>query len=66
MQITAPRDRLVVLDNFTVSGPQRAQIPLQILAHIEEDRGWARIQRIDRVMGLTTVFGDRPVEARTV
>jgi hydrophobic/amphiphilic exporter-1 (mainly G- bacteria), HAE1 family len=51
------RDRLDVLDNFTVSGPQGAQIPLQILAHIEEDRGWARIQRIDRVRTVT-VRGD--------
>jgi hydrophobic/amphiphilic exporter-1 (mainly G- bacteria), HAE1 family len=51
------RDRLDVLDNFTVSGPDGALIPLRILAHVEEDRGWARIQRIDRVRTVT-VRGD--------
>jgi hydrophobic/amphiphilic exporter-1 (mainly G- bacteria), HAE1 family len=51
------RDRLDVLDNFTVSGPDGALIPLRILAHVEEERGWARIQRIDRVRTVT-VRGD--------
>jgi hydrophobic/amphiphilic exporter-1 (mainly G- bacteria), HAE1 family len=51
------RDRIDVLDDLAVAGPDGAQIPLQILAHIEEDRGWARIQRIDRVRTVT-VRGD--------
>jgi hydrophobic/amphiphilic exporter-1 (mainly G- bacteria), HAE1 family len=51
------RDRLDALDGFTITGRDGAQIPLQVLAHIEEGRGWARIQRIDRVRTVT-VRGD--------
>jgi hydrophobic/amphiphilic exporter-1 (mainly G- bacteria), HAE1 family len=51
------RDRLDALDDLIISGPDGARIPLQILAHIEEERGWARIQRIDRVRTVT-VRGD--------
>jgi hydrophobic/amphiphilic exporter-1 (mainly G- bacteria), HAE1 family len=47
------RDRLDALDDFTITGQGGAQIPLQVLARIEEDRGWARIQRIDRVRTVT-------------
>lgn len=51
------RDRLSALDDLMIAGPDGAQIPLHILAHIEEDRGWARIQRIDRARAVT-IRGD--------
>lgn len=51
------RDRPDALDDFPIAGPGGAQIPLQMLAHIEESRGWARVQRIDRVRTVT-VRGD--------
>jgi hydrophobic/amphiphilic exporter-1 (mainly G- bacteria), HAE1 family len=51
------RDRLDALDDFTIAGPDGARIPLQLLVHIEAGRGWARIQRIDRVRTVT-VRGD--------
>lgn len=51
------RDRLDALDDFLVVGPGGVQIPLQVLVHIEEGRGWARTQRIDR-MRTVTVRGD--------
>jgi hydrophobic/amphiphilic exporter-1 (mainly G- bacteria), HAE1 family len=51
------RDRLDALDDFTITGPDGARIPLQLLVHFEEGRGWARIQRIDGVRTVT-VRGD--------
>jgi hydrophobic/amphiphilic exporter-1 (mainly G- bacteria), HAE1 family len=53
----ADRDRIDALDDFVVSGRDGAQIPLQVIAQIDEDRGWARLQRIDRVRTVT-VRGD--------
>ncbi len=51
------RDRLDALDGFLIAGPDGAQIPLQVVAEVTEDRGWARIQRIDRTRTVT-VRGD--------
>ncbi|MBK1703642.1 efflux RND transporter permease subunit [Halochromatium glycolicum] len=35
------------LERFTVTGPDGAQVPLSIVAEIDEVRGWARINRVD-------------------
>ncbi|MBK5930206.1 efflux RND transporter permease subunit [Halochromatium salexigens] len=35
------------LERFTVTGPNGAQVPLSIVAEIDEVRGWARINRVD-------------------
>ena len=45
------------LENFTVMGPNGALIPLLIVAEVEEERGWARINRVDGRRAVT-VQGD--------
>lgn len=45
------------LQQLTISSATGKQIPLTNVAHIEEDRGWARINRVDR-QRTVTVFGD--------
>jgi len=45
------------LERLTITGPNGSQIPLPIVAHIDEFRGWARINRVDRQRAVT-VFGD--------
>ena len=52
-------DRLSIddLEQMTITGPDGSQIPLPIVAHIDEVRGWARINRVDRQRAIT-VFGD--------
>ncbi len=55
----AEHDRMSAddLEQFTVTGPGGSQIPLLNIADIEEVRGWARINRIDRRRTIT-VLGD--------
>jgi len=55
----AADERLSIDDLYqlTITGPQGAQIPLPNLVHIEEARGWARINRVDR-QRTVTVYGD--------
>ncbi len=45
----AAADRVDVedLSRFTITAPGGAQVPLPVVAQIEEVRGWARIHRID-------------------
>ncbi len=52
-------DRLSIDDLYqlSITGRNGHQIPLPNIAHIEEVRGWARINRIDRQRTIT-VFGD--------
>ncbi len=52
-------DRLSIgdLEQMTITGPDGSQIPLPIVAHIDQVRGWARINRVDRQRAIT-VFGD--------
>ncbi|MGB5834752.1 MAG: efflux RND transporter permease subunit, partial [Thiohalocapsa sp.] len=50
---TGPAD----LENFTVTGPDGALIPLATVAAIEPVRGWARINRVDGQRAVT-VQGD--------
>ena len=52
-------DRLSLdnLEQMTVTGPNGSQIPLPVVANIDEVRGWARINRIDRRRAVT-VYGD--------
>jgi len=45
------------LDDFTVTGPNGALVPLSVVAEIEEVRGWARIHRVDGHRAVT-VQGD--------
>jgi HAE1 family hydrophobic/amphiphilic exporter-1 len=45
------------LEQLTITGPNGSQIPLPIVAHIDEYRGWARINRVDRQRAVT-VYGD--------
>lgn len=45
------------LYQLSITGRNGNQIPLPNIAHIEEVRGWARINRIDRQRAVT-VFGD--------
>ncbi len=45
------------LEQLTITGPGGSQIPLLNVANIEEVRGWARINRIDRKRTIT-VYGD--------
>ncbi|MDJ0833813.1 MAG: efflux RND transporter permease subunit [Gammaproteobacteria bacterium] len=53
------QDRLSIDDLYqlSITGRNGNQIPLPNIAHIEEVRGWARINRIDRQRTIT-VFGD--------
>ncbi len=53
------KDRLTAsdLEDLTITGPKGSQIPLINVATIEEVRGWARINRVDRKRTVT-VFGD--------
>jgi multidrug efflux pump subunit AcrB len=55
----AAQDRMNIDDlrQLTITGPSGAQIPLTNIAQIEEQRGWARISRVDRQRSVT-VFGD--------
>ena len=55
----SPEDRLNAddLQQLTITGPAGGQIPLPNIATIEEARGWARINRVDRKRTVT-VFGD--------
>jgi multidrug efflux pump subunit AcrB len=45
------------LDDFTIVGGNGALIPLSVVAHIEEVRGWARIHRVNGQRAVT-VQGD--------
>lgn len=45
------------LQQMIITGPDGGLIPLPIVAHIDEARGWARINRIDRQRAVT-VYGD--------
>jgi multidrug efflux pump subunit AcrB len=45
------------LERLTITGPNGSQIPLPVVAHIDEYRGWARINRVDRQRAVT-VYGD--------
>ena len=45
------------LEQMAITGPNGSQIPLPIVAHIDEVRGWARINRVDRRRAVT-VYGD--------
>ncbi len=51
------RDSLGDLDAFTVQTPAGERVPLAAVARIEEDRGYTRISRIDRLPAVT-VTGD--------
>ena len=53
------QDRLSVDDLYrlSITGRNGSQIPLPNIAHIEEARGWARINRVDRQRTIT-VYGD--------
>jgi multidrug efflux pump subunit AcrB len=55
----AAKDRMTVDDllQLTITGPSGSQIPLPNIAQIDEVRGWARINRVDR-QRTVTVFGD--------
>ncbi len=53
----ASRDSLGDLDGFTVQTPHGERVPLSAVAQIEEDRGYTRISRVDR-MPTVTVTGD--------
>ena len=45
------------LQRFSITGPNGRQVPLPNVVNISEDRGWARINRVDRKRTIT-VFGD--------
>lgn len=45
------------LDTLSVTGPEGGQIPLRVVAEVEETRGWARINRVDGRRAVT-VRGD--------
>ncbi|MDH5355360.1 MAG: efflux RND transporter permease subunit [Gammaproteobacteria bacterium] len=45
------------LEQMSVIGPNGSLIPLPVIAHIDESRGWARINRIDRQRAIT-LYGD--------
>jgi multidrug efflux pump subunit AcrB len=45
------------LQNLAITGPSGSQIPLPTIATIEEVRGWARINRVDRKRTIS-VYGD--------
>jgi len=45
------------LEQMAITGPNGSQIPLPIVTRIDEVRGWARINRIDR-RRTVTVYGD--------
>ncbi|MFT5220551.1 MAG: HAE1 family hydrophobic/amphiphilic exporter-1 [Planctomycetota bacterium] len=45
------------LESTTITSPNGSLIPLPILVHIDEERGWARINRVDRQRAIT-VYGD--------
>ena len=49
------------LEQLTITGPGGSQIPLPNVAYIDESRGWARINRVDRKRTIT-VFGDVQTE----
>jgi HAE1 family hydrophobic/amphiphilic exporter-1 len=54
---TSERLSIGDLEQMTITGPNGSQIPLPIVAHIDEVRGWARINRVDRRRAVT-VYGD--------
>jgi len=43
----ADRKNIDDLERLSIVGPDRALIPLPVLVHIKEARGWARIHRVD-------------------
>lgn len=45
------------VEAFTIIGPQGALIPLSVVAEVEEVRGWARINRVNRQRAVT-IQGD--------
>ena len=45
------------IDDLVVTGRNGAQVPLSVVASVEETRGWARINRVDRQRAVT-VQGD--------
>jgi multidrug efflux pump subunit AcrB len=45
------------LEQMTITGPNGSLIPLLIVADMELERGWARINRVDRRRAVT-VYGD--------
>lgn len=45
------------LEQMSIIGPNGSLIPLPVIAHIEESRGWARINRVDRQRSIT-LYGD--------
>ena len=51
------RESIDNLYQLSITGPSGSQIPLPNIARIEEVRGWARINRVDRQRTIT-VFGD--------
>ena len=51
------KDSLADLDTFTISMPGGALVPLSTVAVIDEDRGYARINRVNRVRTVT-IQGD--------
>ena len=53
------RDRLDPhnLEQMSITTSNGSLIPLPIVAHIDEERGWARINRIDRQRAVT-IYGD--------
>ena len=55
------RDSLGDLDGFTVQTPEGERVPLSTVAVIEEDRGYTRINRVDR-RPTVTLTGDVDTE----
>ena len=55
--LASDRDGPQDLDNMFVLSAQGAQVPLSVVAEIEEVRGWARIHRIDGGRAIT-IQGD--------
>jgi multidrug efflux pump subunit AcrB len=55
------RDSLGDLDDFTVQTPGGQRVPLAAVARIEEDRGYSRINRVDR-RPTVTLTGDVDTE----
>jgi HAE1 family hydrophobic/amphiphilic exporter-1 len=43
----ASRDSLADIDNFTITAADGSQIPLSVVAEVEEGRGYSRIRRVD-------------------
>ena len=54
---SSDRDSLGDLDNFTVKTPAGQRVPLSVVADIVADRGYSRINRVDRLPAVT-ITGD--------